>query len=229
MCHSRWTHRVTKRLALVLSSAAFLLLSMATVDGQEPAQRGGTSAASGPYPRLPGAVKRAPDGLGSIPFDLQKFFAVPPPDRNAAPLYLDAFFEFGDEMAVCFPDGPERDRRRQAAKDRSQRYLELDKALFENPKAVPATSIDAVISLYDTGFRKLADAQRRDRCVFETGLDLNSPFPHFQAARQVARVSSLRVRRPSNAGTLTRRSVTSRPCSGWSATCDHAGRSRLNS
>jgi hypothetical protein len=81
----------------------------------------------------------------------------------------------------------------QAAKDRLNRYHELDKALFENPKAVPATSIDDVIKLQDAGFHKLAEAQRRERCVFETGLLSNSPLPHLQATRQVTRVSSLRV------------------------------------
>ena len=184
-----------KRLAPVVGGATLVVLLTAAVDGQDARRKGDSSKYAGSYPKFPGALTKAPEGLGSTPFDVTRFFAAPPPDRNAAPIYLDAFFEFGDEMAVCFRDGLDRDRRRQAARDRSQRYLELDKALFENPKAVPATSIDAVISLYNTGFFKLAEAQRRERCVFETGLDLNSPFPHFQAARQVARVSSLRVRR----------------------------------
>ena len=58
-----------------------------------------------------------PDGIGpGAPFDVAAFFAAPPPELNAAPLYLDALFEFGPELAVCFPngrgDGPKEDDRR---------------------------------------------------------------------------------------------------------------------
>jgi hypothetical protein len=122
-------------------------------------------------------------------------FAAPPRDRNAAPLYLDALFEFEAGMAVCFPEGPERDRRLRAADDRSERYMELHRVLEKDPKAVPPEAIDAVITLYETGFRMLAEAQRRDPCVFEVGLGDDAPLPHLQSARQVARVASLRVRR----------------------------------
>jgi hypothetical protein len=142
-------------------------------------------------------MTKAPDWSGpDAPFEMAKFFAAVPRDRNAAPLYLDAFFEFSPDVAVCFPEGPERDRRRQAADDRMRRHLELDKAIREDPKSIPAESIDAVIKLYDTGFRKLAEAQRRDRCIFEVGYGPEAPIPpHLQAARQVARIASLRVRR----------------------------------
>ena len=61
---------------------------------------------------------------------------APPRDRNAAPLYLDALFEFGSEIAECFPEGPERQRRRQAAIDRMRRYQELAQSIATNPAAV---------------------------------------------------------------------------------------------
>ena len=54
-------------------------------------------------PQLPGAVTKAPSWIRQAPFDVAKFFELPPPSRNAAPLYLDAFFDMGEEMAVCFP------------------------------------------------------------------------------------------------------------------------------
>jgi hypothetical protein len=98
-------------------------------------------------------------------------------------------------MAVCFPEGPERDRRVRAADDRSERYMELHRVLEKDPRAVPPEAIDAVITLYETGFRKLAEAQRRDHCVFEVALGDDALLPHLQSARQVARVASLRVRR----------------------------------
>jgi hypothetical protein len=161
-----------------------------------PGLSGGKTDAGGAYPRLPGAVTKAPDWIGTdAPFEVSRFFAPVPRDRNAAPLYLDALFEFESDMAVCFPEGPERDRRRQAAADRMRRYMELDEPLRKDPKAVPAESIDAVIRLYNTGFRKLTEAQRRDHCVFEAGFGPDAPQCHAQAARQVARIASLRVRR----------------------------------
>ena len=76
------------------------------------------------------------------------------------------------------------------------RYGVLDTAIREDASAVTAEAIDEVIALFDAGFRKLAEAQRRDRCVFETGLGVEvGVYYHSQAARQVARVASLRVRR----------------------------------
>ncbi len=181
-----------RRFAPIIGGVALGVLRAIAVHAQDTAR----PEAGGPYPRLPGAVTKAPDWLGTdAPFDVARFFAAPPRDRNAAPLYLDALFEFGSNVAVCFPEGPERDRRRQAAEDRTKRYMELFQALQKDPKAVAASSIDEVIKLYDVGFRKLAEAQRRDRCVFESGLGFTTLLPHVQDARQVARIASLRVRR----------------------------------
>jgi hypothetical protein len=165
--------------------------------GQDIPRRGSDRPDAGrPYPRLPGAVTEAPDWIGTdAPFDIAALFAAPPRDRNAAPLYLDAFFEFEAGIAACFPEGPDRDRRLRAAEDSTNRYIELYRMLEKDPKAVPAQAIDAVIKLYEPGFRKLAEAQRLDRCVFEAGLGDEARIPHIQAARQVARLASPRVRR----------------------------------
>jgi hypothetical protein len=190
--------RITKRVYPGLFGASLALLWAVTALGQESPRRvGDRPDAGGPYPRLPGAVTKAPAWIGAdAPFDVDRFFAPVPRDRNAAPLYLDAFFEFNSEMTSCFPEGPETVRRRQAADARSMRYGELDRALREDASAVPAEAIDAVIALYDAGFRKLGEAQRRDRCIFETGLGVELlVYNYLQAARQVARVASLRVRR----------------------------------
>ncbi|MGP0065388.1 MAG: hypothetical protein ACLQGP_17520 [Isosphaeraceae bacterium] len=163
---------------------------------QDTARSGNRTGAGGPYPRLPGAITKAPDWIGTdTPFDVARFFAAPPRDRNAAPLYLDAFFEFGAETAACFPEGPERDRRLRAVKDRQNRYMELVEPLSRDPKSVPASSIDAVIRLYDVGFRKIAEAQRRDRCVFESSQGDTIMPVHLDGARQFTRITSLRIGR----------------------------------
>jgi hypothetical protein len=197
MRRSALGHRIVKGSYSCAFPVSLALLGAVAVFGQHIPRRGSTQPdADGPYPRLPGAVVTAPDWIGAdAPFDVARFFDAVPRDRNAAPLYLDALFEFGTNVAICFPEGPERDRRSQAAEDRMKRWLELDKALRNDPKGVPAELIDAVIALHETGFRKLAEAQRRDRCVFDTGLGDEAQVPHIQDARQVARVALLRVRR----------------------------------
>jgi hypothetical protein len=196
MCRLRSIRPITGRQAYTATGVVFALLWVATVFGQETGRNSGRAEAAGPYPRLPAAVTRVPEGLdANSPFDIKKFFLTVPRERNAAPLYLDAFFEFGNELATCFPAGAETDRRRQATSDRVKRYSELEQALFKDPKAVAPSAIDEVIKLYDTGFRKLALAQRRDQCVFEAGLGIGTLLPHIQAARQVTRVVSLKVRR----------------------------------
>ena len=131
--------RIAKRISCCSFGAALTLLGAIAVLGQEGPRPGGERLdPGGPYPRLPGAVTKAPDWIGDdAPFDVKKYFAAVPRDRNAAPLYLDALFEFGSEVAVCFPEGPERERRRQAADDRTKRYMELYDQLRKDEAAVP--------------------------------------------------------------------------------------------
>jgi hypothetical protein len=190
----RW---IAERFRRIASGAILALFGVSAVYCQDIPERGNDRPDSGRSDsRLPSAVTEAPDWIGAgAPFDVAAFFAALPPGRNAAPLYLDAFFEFDSGMAACFPAGSERDHRIQASEDRSNRYMELHGALEKDSKPVPAEAIDAVIKLYETGFGKLAQAQQRDRCVFEAGLGEEARIPHVQAARQVVRVASLRVRR----------------------------------
>jgi len=84
-----------------------------------PARPAWGQSPSGPYPKFKDGVGRLPPALteGAPPALIPRFDA-PPPDRNAAPLYLDALFEFGGTMVSCFPEGPERERRKKLADDR---------------------------------------------------------------------------------------------------------------
>jgi hypothetical protein len=115
--------------------------------------------------------------VNDAPFDLARFFEAPPPDRNAASLYLDALFEFSSDVAGCFPEGPERIRRHQTAEDRFQRYSTLIERLKHDAKSVSDDEIDEVIKQHEEGFRKIALAQRRDRCVFQSDLGLGARSP----------------------------------------------------
>src|SRR5271166_3056478 len=79
--------RIAKHFCLFGLMGAFLLLAAVAVFGQETKGRGGGSEAGGPFPRLPGALTRAPEGLGTdTQFDVEKSFTTLPRERNAAPL-----------------------------------------------------------------------------------------------------------------------------------------------
>lgn len=152
--------------------------------------------AEGPYPRFrDGVAFPPPAAIVGAPFDVVKFFSAPPPEQNAAPLYLDALWEFGTEMSGCFPSGPENDARQRAMLARRRQEVEVEIALTMNPKSVPTAEIDAMLANYDEGFRKLVAAQVREHCVFQTGVGITALLPHVQSARQVSRVAAIKIRR----------------------------------
>lgn len=198
-----------RTLSALLGGAMTLIGVLAATAQESP--RGARPAAAGAYPRLPDAATRPPDWIGAgAPFDVARFFAAPPRDRNAAPLYLDALFEFSSGMESCFSPGRERDRRRQAAAERERRFNEAMTPLFNDPKAVlPPSQADAILRDYEVGFRKLAEARRRDRCVFEASLtsalnvkSIYAMVPHAHAARAVVRVAAVRAQRAVQRGNL---------------------------
>jgi len=154
-----------------------ILVSAVSASPQAP---DGTRAS---LPSLPGAVTQPPDWIGNTaPFDVAAFFDGPPPEQNAAPFYLNALFEFGSAVAICFPEGPERDRQTQAVDVRWKRYNAIHEALRKDPKSVSSETVDALLAEYDDGFRKVAFAQGHPRCVFQTGLGVTAVLPHLDAA-----------------------------------------------
>ena len=159
--------------------------------------------AEGPFPKFKDGVAMPPPGaVFGAPFDVVKAFAAPPLGQNAAPLYLDALYEFGSEMRSCFPEGPENDARFLAIKARNKQESDIEQAFFRDPKSVPVAEVDAVIAHYQEGFRKLAEAQIRERCVFQTGVGFTALLPHAQTARMVARVAQMKVKREIDKGEL---------------------------
>jgi hypothetical protein len=148
-----------------------------------------------PLPQFPRALTQMPAWLkGPAPFDVAAFLASPPPDQNAAPRYLEALFEFGSEVAICFPEGPDREARKQAIDDRQKRFLEVFQAVTMHRGVVTEEKLEATLNEFDTGFRKLDWAQQRPLCVFETSGGVTAYAAHVQTARNVARVAQLRVR-----------------------------------
>lgn len=143
------------------------------------------------YPSLPGAVCAIPERLmKNAPFDVARIYAPVPHGENAAPLYLDALYEFvPNEMESCI--SPEESAiRGPAARERVERTSKVQFAA--TPEASPDERA-AIVAEYEMAFEKLASAQHRKRCVFETGIGIDARLPHALAARQVVRLLDLRV------------------------------------
>jgi hypothetical protein len=153
-------------------------------------------------PHLPGAVTEAPAWLRDAPFDVGRFFALPPSRENAAPIYLDALLEFDEALAVCFP--PKQRRRASAAKDQNSRTKSLQAIWDEDPDQVDPARLDALLAEYQEGLRKLDLAQKRPQCVFAIGISYDSLLPHAQDARQAARLWILEAHRDIRRGDLDR-------------------------
>lgn len=146
-------------------------------------------------PRFKDGVTVAPaEAVKDAPFDVARFFDAPPRDKNAAPLYFDALLEFSPDVASLYPEGPEREQRRAVAQDRMARYQQLTRKDAE---------IDALLADHRVGFRKLAEAQKRERCMFQPGVGITALLPHVQDARQVVRVASLKARRELEKGDVS--------------------------
>ncbi|MBN2022990.1 MAG: hypothetical protein JW809_09360 [Pirellulales bacterium] len=166
-----------------------------------PAAPGTPSAASSPavggarMPAFPDAMTAPPDWLlKDTPFDVAAYFAAPPPEENAAPLYLDALYEFSPDVAPCFSED-EQTRRTPVVAARAERFGNLFAAWQKDPKSVDPAAVDAVLAALDVGFQKLAKAQERKECVFQTGMGLDVEISPFAPARNVARACQMRVAR----------------------------------
>ncbi len=187
----------------IMALGALARFAIATVWAVALARPACGQSPSGPYPKFENGVRRLPPALTvGAPPALIPVFDAPAPERDAAPLYLDALFEFGGEMFSCFPEGPERDRRKKLADDRWERFSEVERRWKKDPNAVSGETIDKIVGQFVEGFRKLAQAQNRDRCVFQTAVGLVAQLPHAQVARYVVRVSVCKARRELDRGDI---------------------------
>jgi hypothetical protein len=157
----------------------------------------GQSPRSENEPRLPGAIVYPPAWLKDAPFDVAKFFAMPRPEENAAPLYIEALFEFGD-MSLCYQG--DQQARAEEARRREERARAAWNSWTDDPASVERSKLDSILKEHAQGFRKLKIAQARPRCVFATGLTYDSLLPHAQVARYAARLLAFRVDRDLDRG-----------------------------
>lgn len=169
-------------------------LALAIVLGVGYGPASAQSAKAGAEPRLPGAMADPPAWLvKDAPFNVAEFFALPRPEENAAPLYLEALLEFGPGVARCF----KADVRAlaDAARERDKRMMAVWEPWSNDPASVDRAKLDEVLRDYAEGLRLLDLAQARPRCVFATGITLESLLPHAQDARSIARVLALKAAR----------------------------------
>lgn len=144
---------------------------------------------------MPRALTQQPDWWSADePFNIAEYWVTVPSDQNAAPLYLDALYEFHPSVEACYP--PEvRQQRTAATTQRFQRSYRMQVARTGNPPQHDAAELDAVLAEHAVGFQKLVAAQQRPRCVFEVGWDGPAQGPLLIAGREVARLGQLSVER----------------------------------
>jgi hypothetical protein len=144
----------------------------------------------------------------NTPFDMAAFLKGPPPEENAAPLYLEALYEFAPtEMeAILYPNLPFEEKKRlwDSWRPRRNEQTRLEETWEQDPKSVDGKAVDAWLANFDVGFQKLAAAQQRPKCMFQPGRSMHSLWPHTQSCRQVARVIAWRSRRDLERGDLER-------------------------
>lgn len=154
---------------------------------------------------FPDAVTKPPTwNDANPPFDVAEFFQFPPAEENAATLYLDALCEFSTDMDSLLPDMPLHERKQWMFRNRNlyKEYERLNEAWEKDPQSVDYEAVNAWVAHYDLGFEKLAAAQQRPKCVFQTGRSFSSLIPHAQVPRQVSRVVEWRTRRNIISGDL---------------------------
>lgn len=166
----------------------------------------GTAGSGGPAsttPQIPRAVSQLPDWMAQdAPFDVKQYWITVPTDQNAAPLYLDALYEFSHVMEDYFPPDV-RTARTPTIKARYERSYNLQVAWGGGQQPKNPAERDAVLQEHEAAFQKLAAAQQRPRCVFDIGWDPAAQVPVFHAVREVLRVAQLQAERDIERGDLT--------------------------
>lgn len=146
------------------------------------------SAAAGSSARLlaPSAQARdMPNWAGQRsdePFDVKAYLAsrTAPPD-NAAPLYLSALTNLSRDLGG---------QQAGALEDQIKLLADVEKLAAGS---VPAQQIEQVLAAAAAALRQIDAAQAKPRCVFVTGLTVDTTLSHAMASRNVPRLSVLQL------------------------------------
>lgn len=131
---------------------------------------------------LPDAMTEPPEWLASdpsVPFDTKEFFEVPPPEENAAPLYIKAMAETDLRLALhlrgldaksdagkAFLDG--RVKRKREISDFHLKFWDFQEDPTEFPEP-PASEAQPIREKFPRLVKLLLEAQTRPQCVFQVG------------------------------------------------------------
>ena len=126
--------------------------------------------------------------LEGAAFDILKFVEQPPANENAAPFYLDAFFDFSPELEACFVGSPTLADRLKSVKER----VKLDKVFSKPYSAEKAAEWKSTLKLYDEGFNKMVLAQKRPKCMFQTDFSYQPLCRLTSGAYSFGKVASYR-------------------------------------
>ena len=169
-------------LSLALAACCAWGLVPTSASGQSPVE-----------PRLPGAVEKAPSWLKEAPFDVAKFFELPPATQNAGRSTSTLSASSGPSSNRFSRPMFESDRRpSHNARSKLEQYTSNGRMTLARPTGRP---FDAILAEYKEGFRKLDLAQRRQSCVFAIGMTIDAPVTHAQVARPAARLLVMRASR----------------------------------
>jgi hypothetical protein len=167
----------------------------ASPDGKPRATTNDPASANGEAPRLPRGISTMPEWIGNdLPFNAEQYFRFPGPKANSEPQYLDALFEFTNDVDICFPESS-REPRATAAKVRWNWNSSVYYAFLEDATSVRNEQIDDLLREHETGLLKLQDAQERGPCVFQTDIDTMALIPHASAARTASGILRLKIHR----------------------------------
>ena len=187
--------RASKQLAFMAAGAALVLVWGIAIFGQDTARSRTDNQAGSAYRGYRARSRRPRNGWKPM---LRSMSPSSSPHRRANATRRRCTSTLSLNSAARWNHASPRDPARSPASSRpgSIRALkEVAQLLRSDPNSVPIAKVDEVTKLYDSGFRKLAEAQRRERCVFETGIGAWPQTPHVQESRMVAWIASLRVQR----------------------------------
>jgi len=189
--HRRYVERTPGAPRFVRVVLVAALTAAAVLDAARADETAANENSERAYPSIPDALREFPDWMTkNAPFDVADYVRPIPEEENAAPLYLDALYEFYPNEMQDYVSPQEHAKRGPALMKRAART-----ALLQNREqgTVSADERARDILQYEKPFEKLAEAQKRPHCQFEFDPEAGGIFAHFLAARQVARLINWRV------------------------------------
>jgi hypothetical protein len=153
-------------------------------------------AANRTYPpqMLPDATTDIPAWVGKDkdePFDVKKFLeSRAAPADNAAPLYFEAMAEISPKVDFVYPPDQWEERFpkvKALAEDKSRLFVKLK----DGP--VDLSELESILKRAEVVQEKIDKAQKLNKCVFITGMRIDSKLLHLNSAGQICDLEILQI------------------------------------